>query len=137
MPWTVEFDVIGRLVVVTGYGEMSDTDAGAQAANAISFLRENQSNHILIDYREAQSEVSLPRLYWLPDYFSELGAPWNLRLAVVLPRSRYRVETYQFFELVCKNAGYHVSLFETKEAAQAWLEEDRALCARGKQPAHA
>jgi hypothetical protein len=46
---------------------------------------------------------------------------------VVLPRTRYRIETYQFFELVCKNAGYDVGLFEQREAAADWLQKAQPI----------
>ena len=123
MPWTVEYEPERALVVVTGSGKMSDEDASAQTTEAICYLKQNQANAILVDYSDAVSEVSLPTLYWLPDYSSELGAPWNLRVAVLLPPTRYRLESCHFFELVCKNAGYNVRLFATKEAAEAWLAE--------------
>jgi hypothetical protein len=123
MPWTVQYDPENTLVVVNGSGEIRDGDASAQTAEAIYFLNQNQSNGVLVDFSDALSEVSLPRLYRLPDYFSELGAPWNVRIAVLLPRTAYRLETYQFFELVCKNAGYNVRLFEAKEAAEQWFAQ--------------
>jgi hypothetical protein len=123
MPWTVEYEPERALVVVTGAGEIKDEDATAQATEAICYLKQNHANAMLVDYSGAVSEVSPPTLYWLPDYCSELGAPWNIRVAVLLPRTQYRVESFHFFELVCKNAGYHVRLFETIEAAEAWLAE--------------
>ena len=126
MPWTVEYASERGLVVVTGAGEMKNEDATAQATEAMCYVKQNHSNAVLVDYSGAVSEVSLPTLYWLPDYFSELGAPWNMRVAVLLPRAQYRLESFQFFELVCKNAGYHVRLFETKAAAETWLGELQA-----------
>jgi hypothetical protein len=137
MPWTVEYEPEKALAVITGSGQMSDEDARAQTAEAIRLLKRNQSNGILADYSEALSEVSLPGLYWLPDYCSALGAPWNLRVAVMLPRSRYRLESYQFFELVCKNAGYDVRLFEAREAAEEWLVQPRSVREPSDHPAHA
>jgi hypothetical protein len=134
MPWTVEYEPERALIVVTGSGNMSDEDATAQTTEAICFLKQNHSNAILVDYSGAVSEVSLPSLYWLPDYCSELGAPWNIRVAVLLPRTPYRLESFQFFQLVCKNAGYNVRLFEAKEAAEAWLAEAQAPA---KSAAHA
>ena len=123
MPWTVEYEPERALVLVTGSGNMRDEDATAQTTEAICFLKQNHSNAILVDYSEAVSEVTLSNLYWLPDYSSELGAPWNIQVAVLLPRTQYRLESFQFFELVCKNAGYNVRLFEAKEVAEAWLAE--------------
>jgi hypothetical protein len=137
MPWTVKYDPERTWVVVTGSGELRDGDARAQTAEAIHCLKHNQSNRVLVDYSDALSEVSLPSLYWLPDYFSELGAPWNVRIAVLLPRKRYRLESYQFFVLVCKNAGYNVRLFEAREAAEQWLAQTSPVREHTEHPAHA
>lgn len=137
MPWTVQYDPKNALVVVTGSGEMRDEDASAQTAEAISFLKQNQSNGVLVDFSDARSEMSLPNLYRLPDYFSELGAPWNVRVAVLLPRTAYRLEVYQFFERVCKNAGYNVRLFEAREAAGQWLAQTSPVREHTEHPAHA
>jgi hypothetical protein len=128
MPWTVEYEPERALVIVASTGKTRDEDASAQTAEAIYFLKQNHSTTILVDYSDAVSEVALPSLYWLPDYASVLGAPWNIRVAVVVPRTRYRLESFHFFELVCKNAGYNVRLFEAKAAAEDWLAE--ALAAR-------
>ena len=126
MPWTVEYEPERALVIVASTGEMRDEDASAQTAEVVCFLKQNHSTTVLVDYSDAVSEVALPSLYWLPDYASILGAPRNIRVAVVLPRTRYRLESFQFLELVCKNAGYTVRLFEAKAAAEAWLAETLA-----------
>lgn len=107
--------------MVTSSGEIRNEDARAQVEEIIRLLKQNRARVVLVDYSDALSEVSLPSLYGLPDYYTELGAPWNARIALVLPRSRYRLESYQFFELVCKNAGYNVRLFDEREAAEHWL----------------
>jgi hypothetical protein len=121
MAWTVEYAADTATVVITGWDEIHDEDVRAQTAEAVYLLQQHHAHGVLADYSEAFSEASLPSLYRLPDYASELGVPWHTRTAVVLPRTRYRLDSYQFFELVCKNAGYNVRLFEAKEAAKAWL----------------
>ena len=121
MPWRVDFAPETGMVVVTAAGEICNEDATAQAAEALRLAKRNQAGVVLIDYSDALSEVSLPSLYGLPDYFSQRGMPWNARVAVLLPRTGYRIETYQFFELVSQNAGYNIKLFETKAAAEEWL----------------
>ena len=123
--------------MVTASGEIHDEDARAQAAEALNVLKQNQASGVLVDYSDAVSEVSLSRLYGLPDYAAELGAPWDARVAVVLPRIPYRLESYQFLELVCKNAGYHVKLFETREAAENWLAEAAPVREQADHPAPA
>jgi len=123
MPWRVDYVSGQGLVAVIATGEISSEDVSAQAAETIRLLRLNEATLVLADYSDALSEVSLASLYGLPDDFTRSGAPWNTRVAVLIPRTRYRIETYQFFELVCKNAGYHVSLFDEREAAEAWLRQ--------------
>jgi hypothetical protein len=137
MSWTVEYAPKMGRVVVSASGEMRDEDARAQTAEAVCLLKQYRATGILVDYSSAQLEVSLARLYWLPDYAAELGAPWDAGVAVVLPRTGYRLESYQFFQLVCNNAGYHVKLFETREAAEAWLAEFSPVREHADHPAHA
>ena len=109
--------------MVTATGQVSDQDGKNQAERAIRLLQENQAALVLVDYSEAMSEVSLPNLYLLPDHFSALGAPWHARIAVLLPQTGYRMESYQFFELACKNAGYSVKLFAETGPAENWLRQ--------------
>jgi hypothetical protein len=127
MPWRVEYLPAEDVVAVIAAGEVSNEDVGAQVAETMRVLKQNQASLVLVDYANALSEVSLASLYGLPDCFTRSEAPWNVRLAVVIPRTRYRIETYQFFELVCKNAGYNINLFEEREAAEDWLRQARPV----------
>jgi hypothetical protein len=137
MPWTVEYAPERGLVLVTASGEIHDEDARAQTVEALHLLQHNQATAILVDYSDALSEVSLAELYWLPDYAAEAGAHWDARVAVGLPRIPYRLESYQFFQLVCKNAGCNVKLFATKEAAEDWLAQTAPVREHAEHPAHA
>jgi hypothetical protein len=132
MPWKVEYGSERDLVVVTASGEVSSQDGRDQAEKVSRLLKENHGTLVLVDYSEALSEVSLPNLYWLPDYFSELGAPWHARIAVLLPRTGYRMESYQFFELACKNAGYTIRLFAERGPAEDWLRQGQPAGQAGR-----
>ena len=65
--------------------------------------------------------MTLPELYWLADEAQGLRVPWDVRVAVAAPRTRYRIEAYEFFALVFRNAGYDVKLFDDRKAAEEWL----------------
>jgi hypothetical protein len=134
MPWEVKYKPEQELVVVTAAGQVSGQDGKDQAEKAIRLLRENQATLVLVDYSEAMSEVSLANLYWLPDHFSALGAPWQARIAVLLPRTGYRMESYQFFELACKHAGYSVKLFAETGPAEDWLRQGQPAGQKGRPP---
>ena len=62
-------------------------DLRRQAAKTLRLLKQNEATLVLADYSDAFSEVSLACLYGLPDDFTTSGAPWNLRVAVVIPRT--------------------------------------------------
>jgi hypothetical protein len=132
MSWRVEYLPVTGLVTVTAAGEISDEDSRAQAGRVIGLLKQHQTTLVLADFSEALSEVSLPCLYGLPDYFTQCGGFWDVRVAVVLPRTRYRIEAYQFFKLVCSNAGYDVRLFDQRKAAEEWLGQDRTIQTRAE-----
>jgi hypothetical protein len=127
MSWRVKYLPASHVVAVIARGEISNEDAMAQVAETIRVLEQNRANLVLLDYSNALSEVSLASLYGLPDYFTQSGGPWNVRMAVVVPRTQYRIATYHFLELVCKNAGYNVSLFEERKPAEDWLQQVRSF----------
>jgi hypothetical protein len=108
-------------VLVIARYRINNNDARAQAAEVIRLLKRYHSDLVLADYSDAHLTASLANLYWLPDYYTELGAPQHARFALVLPRNRFNVEAYQFFQIACRNAGYNVKLFDEKVAAEAWL----------------
>jgi hypothetical protein len=127
MAWTVEYVPERDLVLLVVTGDILDEDGKTQVAETIRMLNEHQSTLVLVDCLDAVSTASLPSLYRLPDYATELGAPWNVRVAVVIPRTHFRIETYRFFELVFRNAGYDVHLFDDRESAEAWLRRPHPL----------
>ena len=97
----------------------------------------DESNLMLVDCSNAVTRASLPGLYRLPDYATELGAPWNVRVAVVIPQTRFRMEMFQFFELVFRKAGYDLHLFDDRESAEAWLQRPPPVRTRPVQTASA
>ena len=121
MAWTVEFIPESDLVLLVVAGEILDEDGKRQVAEIIRLLNEHQSSLVLVDCSNAVAKTSLPGLYRLPDYATELGAPWTVRAAVVIPLTLFLIERFRFFELVFRNAGYDVHLFDDRESAESWL----------------
>ena len=109
------------LVVARLRGAVTDLDAKSQSEQVIRLLRDRKASLVLMDCREAVSEISYSVLYWLPRFYTQLGVPRSTRIAVVLPAVPYRLESFQFYALACRNAGYNVRLFDTRQAAETWL----------------
>jgi hypothetical protein len=122
MSWEVEYVPEKRLVLLIVQGEIIDEEVQARVPETVRLLREHETGLLLVDCSAATTKASLPCLYRLPDYATELGAPWNTRIAVILPRSPFRIETFHFFALVFRNAGYDILLFDDRTAAENWLE---------------
>jgi hypothetical protein len=127
MAWTVEYAPERDMVSLVVTGEILDEDGRAQVVETIRLLNEHQSTLVLVDCSQALTKATLPTLYRLPDYATELGAPWNVRIALVIPQTRFRIETFYFFELVFRNAGYDIHLFDGREVAEAWLRRPHPL----------
>ena len=96
MPWTVEYLGEKDLTLIVATGEILDEDGRALVEEIIRLLKQHRSNLVLVDCSAAVTNASLPGLYRLPDYATALGAPWNVRLAVVIPRTRFRSRSPRF-----------------------------------------
>jgi hypothetical protein len=127
MPWTIEYLPERDLVLLVVTGRLTDEDGRVQVAETIRLLNAHPSTPVLVDCSDAETLASLPGLYRLPDYATELGAPWNVRVAVVIPKTRFRIETFQFFALVSRNAGYEVRLFDDQASAGEWLRRSSTV----------
>jgi hypothetical protein len=122
-PWAVHYFPQKKIVIATGTGPITDSDAQGQARAAIASLKENGTNLLLVDYAETFSEMSFAILYWLPRFDSELTAPHKTRIAVVLPRSPHCLETFELYALACNKTGHSLKLFANRKAAEGWLQE--------------
>ena len=137
MAWQMKYVPARAAVVVAVTGEIRNDDARAQAAGIIELLNRHQTRNVLLDCSEAVSEMTLPELYWLADEAQKLRVPWDIRVAVVAPRTRYRIEAYEFFALAFRNAGYDVKLFDDRAAAADWLVQPQLAPVEVPSCAHA
>jgi hypothetical protein len=133
MAWAVEYIPERRWVVFVATSEIEEEDGKAQVEEVVRVLNEHKSALLLLDCSGAVSNASLPSVYRMPDYATALGAPWNLRTAVVVPKTPIRIELFQFFELVCRNAGYEIRLFDDRHSAEAWLRQPPVIRNRAPQ----
>ena len=119
--WSAEYLPEKKMVASSMSGAITDADAKTQSEKVIRLLKDHEAELVLIDCREAISEMSYAVLYWMPRFYLQLGAPRSTRIAVVLPAVPHRLESFQFYALACRNAGYNLRLFETRQMAEDWL----------------
>ena len=121
MSWSAEYVPAENQVELVVSGPVFNRDAREQAADVIRLIKRHDADFVMVDYTQVVLEVSLANLYWLPDYYLELGAPQHVHVALVLPPGNFQLESYEFFRVACRNAGYDVRLFDSRSAADAWL----------------
>jgi hypothetical protein len=121
--WKVEYQSAKGMVVVTSHGYFFGEDARRQAEQVSALMQRHKVKRVLADFGAAFVEVSLTDIYWLPAHYSSLTASRRFRLAVVVPASGYRMDSFKFYELRCRNAGFNVKLFPDQAAAEDWLQQ--------------
>ena len=82
---------------------------------------ETAGHHLLIDLREATSELSYAEVYELVQVLSDHPEAFTGRMAL-LDRYIDRFEKSQFFEASATHLGFHVRAFVDEDLAVAWLE---------------
>ena len=108
-------------LVVAPTGRVSDDDARELTGQAIALLQETQATRVLSDCRGVESAPSVATLYWLVHDYADRGVPRETRIAVVHSKAPRAVEVAQFYETVCLNRRYQARVFQSREAAEAWL----------------
>jgi len=122
MPWETQYDAGKQTLVVTATGHVSDEDAKALTARAISVLKETRATRVLGDCRKMESAPSVATVYWLVRDYGKHGVSKQTRIAVVHSKARPATELAQFYETVCLNQQYEARVFLSPAAAEAWLQ---------------
>jgi hypothetical protein len=122
MPVSIGYQPDKRAVVIVSTGTVTLDELGCQSPLAVYLLKQHSATRMLVDYRDAQVQVSTLDVYALPERYEALGLSRSVRIAVVLPRGLDDTELFEFYTDVTHNRGYMTRLFESVEDAQRWLE---------------
>jgi hypothetical protein len=122
MEWKIVINDEDRYVEVTTSG-IADKDGSLDMAKAITHtMRTNRITKALIDHRNVVSVMGgTVDIYDRPKLFKIIGAILRIKIAEIIKPEH--LEHFKFFETVCVNQGYQISVFQDKEKALAWLLE--------------
>ena len=126
MPWKVEYLPAEQTLLLVATGLLTASEARAQTEQSLKEILEHGIRRVLIDYSAAQVEVPLSQIYQLPDIYDQSGISRQTKVALVMPKDKYKIEAFEFYEDICLNRGYHVKLFESATAARDWLRAQPA-----------
>jgi hypothetical protein len=100
---------------------LADKDSSLLMATTITEnMRKNRITKVLIDHCKIDSVTGqVLDVYNRPKMLKVIGAIMQIRIAeVIKPEHR---EHFRFFETVCLNQGFRVSIFQERDKALEWL----------------
>lgn len=120
MEWTIVVNEEHQYVEVMTRG-IADKDSSLNMAKAIlNETKTRQIKKILIDHRNLEHvSGSTIENYERPQLLKDSGAAPGVRIALIVKPAHW--EHFRFFETVCVNHGFLVSIFHDKEKAMSWL----------------
>ncbi|MBI5943065.1 MAG: hypothetical protein HY864_01740 [Chloroflexi bacterium] len=121
MNWQFSHDEENKTLILKTEGVLDIESANAMRREGWELIQQHGHLRCLLDHSDAEGvTLSTLDIYNLPKRYAELNIPHNFRMAVVV--SSGLLNDMKFFETVCLNNGYFVSVFFDKESALAWLK---------------
>ena len=126
MPWEYKTNSDQNMIEVKYTGKVTAQDLQESTSKVITMEKETGIHSILSDTTEANLAASLSDLYAIPtkQYVQE-GADFRGNLAIILSTSPKEREAAEFFQIVCRNAGWSVNTFASRQLAIDWLKSSR------------
>jgi hypothetical protein len=120
--WKIVIHDAPKYVEVITSG-IADTDGSLNMAKAISHtMRTHRITKALVDHSNVESVAgNITDIYDRPKLFRFIGTILRIKIAEVIKPEH--LQHFKFFETVCTNRGYQVSIFQDKEKALSWLLE--------------
>jgi hypothetical protein len=124
MPWTHEIKDGGLLLEVVYQGDFQAPELRDSTVAIVDLLLDKSILRLLLDCDGAHFNVPTVAVYQLPELYDAKGLSRQVRAAVVKPHDGYHLEIFEFYEDVCRNRGYFVTLFDDAASARQWLREE-------------
>lgn len=123
MSWSVEFDKVEGIIVLTYMGRSSGVDFRDASEKRIEVAKKNNSSKTLVDAsRLITYESTTTDVFEIVDIsYQEKGSRSAWKIAITMPSDKRSREQVSFYETVCVNRGWQVKKFESKEDAINWL----------------
>ncbi len=123
MPWRSHYDDRDEVLTITYTGVLDADMMRTSTLENVADILKYETLRVVLDCSDAHLDVPVLNVYQLPELYAARGVSRQVRAAVILPKDKYKVEIFEFYEDVCRNRGYFVKLFEKLEDGIAWLHE--------------
>ncbi|HNB52905.1 MAG TPA: hypothetical protein PK530_13230 [Anaerolineales bacterium] len=122
LSWQFSLNETYKLLIIQTQGVLEIQQATLMRTEGAALIREHNLVGGLLDHTGVIADaLGTMDIYELPKRYLELGIPRRFRLAVVIPSKLQK--NMEFYENVCRNNGYQVSIFFDREEAMHWLTQ--------------
>jgi hypothetical protein len=122
MKWQMSFNEKENILFVKTLGVLDMETTKALIKECLEVIEQQNCRRCLVDNSEIESlNIGTIDIYSIPKLHAELGVPRNLRIAEVTSKNDER--DFDFYETVCRNNGYSVSVYFDVESALQWLKQ--------------
>ena len=119
MPEVVTVNETLGIIEVRSYGEVSEQDLARSREQVSDIMREQGIMKVLVDAREETSLPSTFPLFLFGSSFAQSDILRSMTLAAVV--SEMTKKHLAFIETVARNRGVEIRIFDSMDAALAWL----------------
>jgi hypothetical protein len=120
MGWTFEYLADRQIVLLRTTGPQGAATGREQFKELMAFAAEHHAHKFLVDHRAAEVKYDTVEVFDLPALYRESGVGHDVKAAIVFAELN---ENRRFYETVCRNRGFNVSVFDDYDAALKWLED--------------
>lgn len=121
MASNVKYNSNSGILEIVHTGRLTIEGIEESTSDGLNLHKKLDANAVLIDASKLESVENFIDLYDLPKQYDEAGANRNLRIALVMPKTREAIEAMQFYDNVCNNRGWVTTPFDTRDEATEWL----------------
>ena len=122
MKWETSFNEGENILFVKTHGTLDIATCKALIIECLEVIEKQNCRRCLIDSSEIEAQnIGTLDIYSIPKLYVELGVPRDLHIAEVASKKDER--DFHFYETVCRNNGYSVSVFFDVKTALQWLKE--------------
>lgn len=121
MPIQIEYDAVNRfvLLVYSGVNTMQDYVGGT--VKVFEMFVEHGTADCLLDLRKIDNRASMAEVYDLPQLYTEMAVPRNVRISILVEPGQKDEAIIRFYETICLNRGWKANISFDAESAIAWL----------------
>lgn len=116
-----EYDSVNRFVLQAYSGVNTMQDYVAGTVKVFEMFAEHGTADCLLDLRKIDNRASMVQVYDLPQMYTEMAGPRNIRISILAEPGQKDEAIIRFYETICLNRGWKAQISFDAESAVAWL----------------